>query len=141
MTTPLQTLYDRFFSKAEGDFTDKEGQVFALVDSAISRSYKTVDSSLEYILDEPIEPNEESYDGDFVDDLKGDEIEFLALWMLYEWNRKKQQKKISQRTLIGTKDFNRLNNLKDELDAINRTMKLTLEDINLLKNEFNTYKY
>lgn len=136
MPTDLQILYDRFFSKTDEDFTGKEGQVFVLVDSAISKSYKNTVHNLNYILINP-----EEYEGYFDEDLDKDEIELLALWMVYEWNRKKQQKLISQRRLIGTKDFNRLGNLKDELKSINETMELTLNDIKDLKNEFNTYKY
>lgn len=136
MPTDLQILYDRFFSKTDEDFTGKEGQVFVLVDSAISKSYKNTVHNLNYTL-----INLEEYEGYFDEDLDKDEIELLALWMVYEWNRKKQQKLISQRRLIGTKDFNRLGNLKDELKSINETMELTLNDIKDLKNEFNTYKY
>ena len=136
MPTDLQILYDRFFSKTDEYFTGKEGQVFVLVDSAISKSYKNTVHNLNYTLINP-----EEYEGYFDEDLDKDEIELLALWMVYEWNRKKQQKLISQRRLIGTKDFNRLGNLKDELKSINETMELTLNDIKDLKNEFNTYKY
>jgi hypothetical protein len=136
MSTNLQILYDAFFAKTDENFTGKEGQVFKLVDSAISKSYKTVVHDLSYILTNPKE-----YEGHFNEDLDKDEIELLALWMVYEWNRKKQQKLIAQRRMIGTKDFNRLGNLKDELKSINETMVLTLNDINSLKNEFNTYKY
>lgn len=141
MATPLQDLYDRFFSKVDEDFTGKEGQVFALVDSAIAKSYKYVVHKLDYVLDEPGELMEESYSGDFTQNLDTDEIELLSLWMVYEWNRKKQQKILSQKRRIGTKDFNRLEDLPKELGAINFTMKITLDDINSLKNEFNTYKY
>ena len=47
--------------------------------------------------------------------------------------QKETAKLISQRRLIGTKDFNRLGNLKDELKSINETMELTLNDIKDLK--------
>lgn len=141
MGTPLQSLYDRFFSKTDEDFTDKEGQIFNLVDSAISKSYKTVKHSLIYMLDDPTPPATESYDGNFNDNLDSDELELLALWMVYEWNRKKQQKLISQKKLVGTKDFNRLDDLPSELRALNLTMQQTMDDIASLKNEFNTYQY
>lgn len=136
MGTPLQKVYDRFFSKTDEDFTFKEGQIFTLVDSAIAKSYKTVIHKLDYVLDDT-----ESYDGNFIEDLDSDEIELLSLWMVYEWNRKKQQRLISMRKRIGTKDFNRLDDMPNELKAINATMQIILDDINSLKSEFNTYKY
>ncbi len=134
--TDLQVLYDRFFSKIDEDLTGKEGQVFNLISSAIAKSYKTVRHSLEYTL-----TDSEEYEGCFTDNLDDDEIELLALWMLYEWNRKRQQKLIGQKKQIGTKDFNRLENVPDKLRVINYTMAQIMNDINALKNEFYTYKY
>lgn len=134
--TDLQVLYDRFFSKIDEDLTGREEQVFNLVGSAIAKSYKTVRHSLEYTLTDP-----EEYEGCFADNLDDDEVELLALWMLYEWNRKRQQKLIGQKNQIGTKDFNRLENAPDKLRVINYTMAQIMNDINALKNEFYTYKY
>jgi len=141
MGTPLQHVYDRFFSKIDEDLTGKEGQIFSLLDSAISKSYKAVVHSLHYILDDPIPPETESYDGNFIDILDSDEIELLSLWMLYEWNRKKQQKLRGQRTQIGTKDFNKIEDKAKELKEVTGIMKDIKEEINELKSEFNTYKY
>lgn len=139
--TPLQALYDGFQTKVDEDLTYKESLIFALVDVAISKSYKTCIHDLTYVLDDPIPPDTESYDGYFVEDLNLDEIELLALWMLYEWNRREQQRLLKIKESIGTSDFNRLPSKKDQLISINYTMKMILEDINSLKNEFNTYKY
>lgn len=136
--TPLQKLYDRFQTKVDEDLTDKESLIFALIDPAISKSYKTCRHSLEYVLDDS---ETETYDGYFINVLDSDEIELLALWMLYEWNRREQQRLIKQKEVVGTTDFNRLPNKKDQLQSINNTMKIIQEDINNLKNEFNTYKY
>lgn len=134
--TDLQVLYDRFFSKIDEDLTGKEGQVFSLLSSAIAKSYKTVRHSLGHTL-----TDSDEYEGCFADNLDDDEVELLALWMLYEWNRKRQQKLIGQKNQIGTKDFNRLENAPDKLRVINYTMAQIMNDINALKNEFYTYKY
>jgi len=134
--TDLQVLYDRFFSKIDEDLTGKEGQVFSLLSSAIAKSYKTVRHSLGHTL-----TDSDEYEGYFADNLDDDEVELLALWMLYEWNRKRQQKLIGQKNQIGTKDFNRLENAPDKLRVINYTMAQIMNDINALKNEFYTYKY
>ena len=61
--------------------------------------------------------------------------------MLYEWNRREQQKLVKQKREIGTSDFNRLEGKKDQLISVNYAMKVTKNDIDELKNEFNTYKY
>ena len=136
MSTPLQKLYDRFFSKTDEDFTGKESLVFTLVDSAISKSYKTVRHGLEYILTDP-----NTYDGYFIDDLDNDELELLSLWMLYESNRREQQRLVKLREAIGTKDFNKLPDKLDQLRAVEISMKTIINDINDLKDSFNTYKY
>jgi len=136
VSTPFQQLYDRFFSKTDEDFTGKEGLVFALVDSAISKSYKTVRHSLEYVL-----TDSNTYDGYFIDDLDNDEIELLSLWMLYEFNRREQQRLVKLKEFIGTKDFNKLPDKLDQLRAVEISMKTIINDINDLKDSFNTYKY
>lgn len=134
--TNLQDLYDRFFSKTDEDFSFKAAQIFALVDSAIAKSYKNVNHSLDYELTDT-----DDFEGHFIEELDSDEIELLALWMLYEWNRKRQQKLRAQKTMIGTKDFNRLEDRPRELREVTLVMKDIMEEINALKNEFNTYKY
>lgn len=143
--TPFQEIYDCFFSKVDEDFTNKEGQVFNVFKSAIARSYKTIRHKLDYVLDDPIKDEEageliQTYSGHFIEKLDIDEIELLALWMVYEWNRKKQQRLVGKRRTIGTRDFNRIEDLANELKIVEFAMKQTMRDINALKNEFYTYK-
>ena len=73
--------------------------------------------------------------------LDSDEIELLALWLLYEWNRRKQQRLLALRRDIGTTDFNRLDDKPKELREISAIMKDIRREIEDLKNDFNTYKY
>ena len=145
MGTPLDTLYKRFQTKVDEDLTNKEGLIFALVDVAISKSYKTCRHSLIYVLDEPEYYEEENqtneYEGSFNDILDSDEIELLALWMSYEWNRRRKEYLKAQRDDIGTKDFNRLPDKVAKFKAISADMKEIKAEIDDLKNEFNTYKY
>jgi len=145
MGTLLQILYTRFQTKIDEDIAGKEGLIFSLVDVAIAKSYKTCRHSLNYVLDEPIYDEEENitnlYEGSFDDILDSDEIELLALWMLYEWNRREQQRLIKLKRDIGTSDFNRLEGKKEQLQSVNSSMKITKEDITDLVNDFNTYKY
>ncbi len=133
--TDLQLLYDRFQTKVDEDLTDKESLIFSLVDVAIAKSYKNTKHKLDYVLTDP-----EEYEGYFIDDLSKDEIELLALWMLYEWNRREQQKLRGQRADIGTSDFNRLPNKKEQLQSVTLIMKDIKEEIDDLKNDMNTYE-
>lgn len=137
--TRLQNVYDRFLSKIDEDTTGKESLIFEILNSAISKSYKTVVHSLKYTLEKPNGSNQ--FDGYFIDNLNEDEIELLALWMLYEWDRREQQNLLKIRQDIGTSDFNRLPDKVAKLRAVNETLKTTKEDITDLKNEFNTYSY
>ena len=143
--TPLQTLYDRFQTKVDEDLTGKEQLIFNLVDVAIGKSYKTCNHDLSYTLDEPVYDTEgnqtNKYVGNFTETLDNDEIELLALWMLYEWDRREQQRLVKQKEKLGTADFNKLEGKKEQLTAVTLAMKTTLDDIKDLKNEFNTYSY
>jgi hypothetical protein len=141
MGTPLDTLYKRFQTKVDEDLTYKESLIFALVDVAISKSYKTCRHSLIYVLDEITPPATETYNGNFNENLDSDEIELLALWMSYEWNRRRKEYLKAQRDDIGTKDFNRLPDKVAKFKAISTDMKEIKAEIDELKNEFNTYKY
>lgn len=141
MGTPLNVLYKRFQTKVDEDLTNKESLIFSLVDVAISKSYKTCIHSLKYVLDEVMLPDIETYNGNFIEELDSDEIELLALWLLYEWNRRKQQRLLALRRDIGTTDFNRLDDKSKELREISAIMKDIRQEIEDLKNDFNTYKY
>lgn len=141
MGTPLNVLYKRFQTKVDEDLTNKESLIFSLVDVAISKSYKTCIHSLKYVLDEVMPPDIETYNGNFIEELDSDEIELLALWLLYEWNRRKQQRLLALRRDIGTTDFNRLDDKSKELREISAIMKDIRQEIEDLKNDFNTYKY
>lgn len=141
MGTPLNVLYKRFQTKVDEDLINKESLIFSLVDVAISKSYKTCIHSLKYVLDEVMPPDIETYNGNFIEELDSDEIELLALWLLYEWNRRKQQRLLALRRDIGTTDFNRLDDKSKELREISAIMKDIRREIEDLKNDFNTYKY
>lgn len=134
--TLLQEVYDLFQSKADGDFTGKELQIFNWLNSAISKSKKYIKNPLDYVLD-----IDSVTDGVFVFALDNDEIELIAMQMLYEDYNKQESYLNSLEARIGTKDFNSLPSKKQELDAIQNSKRLLKEDIKELKQEFNTYKY
>ncbi len=139
--TNLQDVYDRFFLKVDENISGKESLVFELLLSAIAKSYKDVVCGLGYVLDEPQLDEDVLYSGHFVETLLPDEIELLATWMFYEWNRRRQQKLLGQKRMIGTQAFNRLENVPDMLRSINYTMGQIKNEINELKNGLYSYKY
>ena len=134
MGTPLDTIYKRFQTKVDENLVGKESLIFALVDVAISKSYKTCVHSLEYIMNDPIYDDEDNqtnlYEGSFIYNLDSDEIELIVLWMLYEWDRREQQRLLKQKQSVGTSDFNRLEGKKEQLIAVSNAMKITKDDIN-----------
>jgi hypothetical protein len=136
MGTPLQEVYDNFFSKIDEDLYGKEGKVFEYFKSAKSKSYKTVVHSLNYKMTFP-----DDYEGEFVELLNQDEIELLGLKMKYEYLSNKESYLIGLKQQLGTKDFNNLPDKKRELDGIQNSMRLLKEDIKELEQQFNTYKY
>lgn len=138
MSTPLQEVYDSFFSKTDEDFFAKEELVFTYFKTAKSKSYKFCSHSLEYTITDPVG---EPYDGNFIDTLDQDEIELISLWMLYEHLRRKEQYLVTQKREIGTRDFNSLPDKKRELDGIQNSMNLVKQDAKDIQQQLNTYKY
>lgn len=136
MGTPLETLYTRVISKLDEDLTGKESLIFALVDTAIARVYKTVRHNLSYTVDDW-----ETYDGEFADTLDNDELELLAWHIVYAWDFREKQRLVKQRDYVGTPDFNRLPDKKTSLAVVENTLKTAENEIAKLTNDFNTYKY
>jgi len=138
MSTPtqLQEVYDCFISKVDEDLTDKESLIFEYFKTAKSKSYKIVPHELTYIITDEI-----TYDGNFLLTLDQDEIELIALYMLYEHRNKKESYLLGLRSFVGTKDFNSLPDKKRELDGIQNSKKLLKEEIDDLKQQFYDYKY
>jgi hypothetical protein len=145
MGTPLNDLYKRFQTKIDEDVTGKENLIFSMVDSAIARSSKTTRHVLTYVLDEPIFDNQGSqtnlYEGSFDNILDNDEIELLALWMIYLWKERKKSYVEAQREKLGTSDFNRLEGKKDQLTVLIISAKEALEEVKAYMQDFNTYSY
>lgn len=139
--TNLQEVYDRLQSKLDEDLNGQEARIFNVLISAIARLNRDIASNLDYVLDAPEYPGDEVYSGSFVNSITNEEIELLALGMYYEWNRIRQQKLLGQKTKIGTKDFNRIEDAKHKLSEIRRTLEQIDEDIEAFKNSMYTYKY
>jgi hypothetical protein len=131
MGTPLDDVYRNFFARVDENMSGKESLVYAIFIIAISKARKNVRHSLSYTL-----TDDEKYEGYFTETLDDDEIDLLALHMLYECTRRKLQKLVAQRDDIGTPDFNRLPGKKEQLAVVESAMKTTKDDIISLTNEF-----
>lgn len=132
--TPLQDAFDAFILKVDENLSGKEEMILNYLKSAISKCYKTVRHSLEYVL-----TNE--FEGYFIDTLDQDEIEFISLNMLYEHKRRRKEYLEASKTLLGTKDFSNLPDKSRELTTLSQSMKDLREEISDLKHEFNTFSY
>lgn len=124
MGTPLQDVYDRFFSKMDEDFTGQEGNVYNYLLSAKSRCYRNTRHSLNFTLTDP--PN---YIGDFNDDLDDDEIEYLAYEMKRARYSKQQAYFLAKQREIGTKDFNKLEDDRRSMSLITETLDMIDSEI------------
>lgn len=131
MGTPLDDVYRNFFARVDENMSGKESLVYAIFIIAISKARKNVRHSLSYTL-----TDDEKYEGNFSETLDDDEVDLIALHMLYEWNGRKKQKLVAQREDIGTPDFNRLPDKKAQLAVIESAMETIKDDITLLTNEF-----
>lgn len=134
MGTPLQTVYDRFFSIMDEDFTGQEGNVYNYLLSAQSRCFKNVEEDLTITLSDTIQ-----YDGTFADDLEFDTIEYLAHEMKRARYHKKQAYYLTKKAEIGTKDFNRLEDDKKALISVNKTIEQIDVEIRDLRQNFYYY--
>jgi hypothetical protein len=141
MGTLLSELYTRFNTKVDENLNGKQSLIFSLVDSAIAKSNKHCINKLTYTLDNPdVEDETNDYQGNFDYTLDTDEIELIALQMLYDWNRRRQQYLLGQRNMIGTSDFNRLPDKSSDLKSIAFAMKMVNDDIITAQNNLYEYK-
>ncbi len=138
MSTPLQTIYDSFLIKIDEpiNFVGMQEMIFNYFLSARAKLYKIIPHSLDYTFTVNL-----LLDGMIVDDLDFDEIELIALQMLFEHKRRKREYLEALKREIGTKDFNTLSDKKRELDGLRNGMLDLKEEINELKQQFNTYKF
>ena len=97
MGTSLDVLFTRFILKVDEDLTGKEDLIFEVMKAAKSKIYKTCRHNLSYTMTTVEEGEPETYEGYFVEVLDDDEIELWSLQMLYEWNRREQQRLTKQK--------------------------------------------
>lgn len=140
MGTPLQEVYDLFQVRLVNEaLTGKESLVFVIFKIALSQASGTVNHTLTYVLDDPID-GEVQYSGYFDNTLDVNEMNLIALYMLYEWNQRKLQLLLNQARDVGTADFNKIPGKKEQLEVVRYGIQVIKNEILELKQEFNTYK-
>ena len=132
--TDLQVLYDSFVLKVNEDFGEKVELFVAMINPAIAKIYKQLRHSYTYIYEK------DTQTGYFNDDLDIDEIELIALQMAYDYiNDSKMSRLSSMQQMLGTKDFDKIPNLKNEMDNITKKLSTLKDEIVALKNDMNDY--
>lgn len=135
MATELQEVYDAFFIKIPShDFVDEVDQVYRFFKTAIGRASNSVNENLSYII-----TDESSYDGNFIGTLTQNTIELIALYMVKEYYRRCVSKFEAIKQHIGTKDFNKLPNIKEEYEITKSLLKYADEELNSFRQEFYLY--
>lgn len=133
MGTNLQDVFDAFFIKLPGvDFTNQEDVVLQLLKSALTYASSTI-GTLIYTVDL------NTYTGNFDDVLTGNAIELISLYMVREYYRRPVSLFMNKKQQVGTKDFDKLPNLKDGY-AIAKSMYNDADaEVDKYKHEFYSY--
>jgi len=82
----------------------------------------------------------QAYDGSYTQTLGVDSIELIALYMLREYYNKFVLKFGKQKEWIGTKDFDRLPNLKNQYENTKESLDAVNDQIDKFRQEFYSYK-
>lgn len=134
MGTQIQEVFDAFFIKLLNvDFTGKEAIVYQIFKSSIPHCIKTVPEDLIYTFDES------TYTGIFNDVLGCDSIELIALAMVCEYYFKELGKLSGRKQYLGTQAFNKIPDLKDELNATQLDYNEANEKFEKFRQEFYSY--
>lgn len=133
MGTNLQKVFDAFFIKLPAvDFTGKEDIVLQLFKTAVGYASSTL-VNLEFTVDEV------TYEGSFNRTLSQREIELIALYMVREQHYRTYSGFVYKKQHIGTKDFDKLPDLKKQFEIAENTYHDANDSVNKFKQEFNIY--
>jgi len=80
-----------------------------------------------------------TYDGEFIGTVEQDALELIALNMLLEQKRQKKSELDNTKTLLGSKDFNRLPDKVSEYKILEDSMKNLQAEIFAFRQEFYSY--
>ena len=140
--TRLQEIYDAFFIKIPShDFSSEQSKVYQFFKAAVGRARKTVSDNLTYTLDEDQDEESPSYDGTFKDTLDQNTIELISLWMVHEYFRTIVSKFEGIKSYVGTKDFNKLPDVKNgQYEIAKSLLDSVSEEIKEFCQSFYSYR-
>lgn len=134
MATQLQEVYDAFFVKIPShSFASEKSLVFQFLKTSVGLTSNTVKDNLTYTYDGT------SYAGSFTGTLTQNTIELIALYMVREYYRRRVSKFEAIKQDIGTKDFNKLPNLKEPYEIAKSLFKDADSEIEDFRQEFYSY--
>lgn len=132
--TDLQVLYDSFTKKTNEGWDDRVDLFVSYIYPSIAKIYKQLRHGYLYTFEDSTQT------GSFNEDLDIDEIELIALQMAYDYiNDSKLSRLSSMRQMLGTKDFDKIPNLKNEMDTVTKKLEILETTIESLKNNMNDY--
>ena len=133
--TDLQELYDSFYLKVPSATSMPISYIIALIKPASSKVFKQFRHSYKFVI-----TDNETGDGHFLDEMDIDEIELLALQMAIDYYVGKDLNRLLvMKSLIGTKDFNKLPTKKDELTSVQNVIDKLHFMLEELKSDMNKY--
>lgn len=135
MGTNFQEVFDSFFIKIPSvDFTNKESQVIQFFKSAIGKCYRIPYDDIQgYIYDENLK------EGYFKDIISQSSIELISMYMVKEFLSQKLAILCGRKQYLGTQSFNKIPNMKEELDVTLSSLNYWTNEIDNLVKEFPDY--
>lgn len=132
--TDLQVLYDSFTKKTNEGWDDRVDLFVSYIYPSIAKIYKQLRHGYTYTFDDVAQT------GYFKESLDIDEIELVALQMAYDYTSDSKLSRLSSmRQMLGTKDFDKIPNLKNEMDTVTKRLEILEATIESLKNNMNDY--
>lgn len=132
--TDLQVLYDSFVKKTNENWDERVDLFVSYIYPAIAKIYKQLRHGHTYTF---IAETEIGY---FNEEMDIDEIELIALQMAYDYTSDSKLSRLtSMKQMLGTKDFDKIPNLKNEMDTVTKRLEMFEVAIHDLKNNMNDY--
>lgn len=134
MGTDLQEVFDAFFVKVTSvDFTGKESMVVQFMSSAIAKCYRHTYDNLEYVYDDALK------EGHFINTISKSSVELIAMFMVKEYYFQRYSLLSTRRQHIGTQAFNKLPDMKQELEIAISSLNHWSAEIEKFLMEFPDY--
>ena len=134
MGTNLQKVFDAFFVKIPTvNFTGKESMVAQFLESAIAKCYRHTYDNLTYDYDKDLQ------EGYFNNEVSSPSVELISMFMAREYYIQRYSLLNSRKQHIGTQAFNKLPDMKTDLDVTTSTLSEWDKNISIFLMDFPDY--